>query len=77
MVCGKFLDTGKILLGEEENKTEVLWLNRHSSRLLRFRVGICMYFPAFVLLCAENHLQSTSPAGGLGYSVAQNSPTWP
>lgn len=36
MVCGKFLDTGKILLGEEENKTKVLWLNRHSSRWLGY-----------------------------------------
>lgn len=77
MVWGKLLDTEKIFLGEEENKSVHLWMNRHSSRLIRFRVGVCMCFPAFVLLCAENHFQSTLPACELGYSVVQSSWTWP
>lgn len=39
MVCGKFLDTGKILLGEEENKTEVLWLRSPVAEQTFFKIA--------------------------------------
>lgn len=53
MVWKELLQTGKILLGEEGDKAEVLWLDRHSSGLLGVGVNPCVCARSFLHLCCS------------------------